>query len=102
MHSDAASPGAGGWWARRRDANVCWVCYETLRAHPEREIARVARFMGVPDDAATVAWTEVYDDGFKVVVHGKYDARDGRITARFTSSRGVRGSFALSPKPSVF
>ena len=44
-----------GWWARRRDANVCWVCYETLRAHPEREIARVARFMGVPDDAATVA-----------------------------------------------
>ena len=44
-----------GWWARRRDANVCWVCYETLRAHPEREIARIARFMGVPDDAATVA-----------------------------------------------
>ena len=44
-----------GWWARRRDANVCWVCYETLRAHPEREIARIARFMGVPADAATVA-----------------------------------------------
>ena len=44
-----------GWWARRLDKNVCWVCYETLRAHPEREIARVARFMGVPDDAATVA-----------------------------------------------
>ena len=44
-----------GWWARRRDANVCWVCYETLREHPEREIARIARFMGVPADAATVA-----------------------------------------------
>ena len=44
-----------GWWARRLDKNVCWVCYETLRAHPEREIARIARFMGVPDDAATVA-----------------------------------------------
>ena len=44
-----------GWWARRRDANVCWVCYETLREHPEREIARIARFMGVPADAATIA-----------------------------------------------
>ena len=44
-----------GWWARRRDANVCWVCYETLREHPEREIARIARFMGVAADAATVA-----------------------------------------------
>ena len=54
-HSGGVWAHLGGWWARRLDKNVCWVCYETLRAHPEREIARVARFMGVPDDAATVA-----------------------------------------------
>ena len=54
-HSGGVWAHVCGWWARRRDANVCWVCYETLREHPEREIARIARFMGVPDDAATVA-----------------------------------------------
>lgn len=50
----------------------------------------------------TVAWIEDYDEGFKVAVKGSYDARTGKIEARFTSSRGVGGSFELVPKPSIF
>ena len=54
------------------------------------------------DSKPTVAWIEEYDEGFQVAVKGHYDARDGKIKARFTSSRGVSGAFALAPKPSVF
>ena len=43
-----------GWWARRNDANVCWVCYESLKEDPEREIKRIAQFMGVAHDWLTV------------------------------------------------
>ena len=50
----------------------------------------------------TVAWIEDYDEGFKVAVKGSYDARTGKIEARFTSSRGLGGSFELVPKPSIF
>jgi len=50
----------------------------------------------------TVAWIEDYDEGFKVAVKGSYDAGTGKIKARFTSSRGVGGSFELVPKPSIF
>lgn len=53
-------------------------------------------------DVATVTWTEVYDEGFEVVVKGRYDESTARIEAAFTSSRGVRGTFELKPKPSVF
>lgn len=49
----------------------------------------------------TVTWVEVYDEGFQVAVKGRCD-RLGRVTARFESSRGVRGSFELKPKPSAF
>lgn len=54
------------------------------------------------DSEPTVAWIEKYDEGFEVMVQGKCDARSGKIEARFTSSRGVRGAFGLAPKPSVF
>lgn len=54
------------------------------------------------DTEPTVAWIEKYDEGFEVVVEGSFDARDGKIHARFTSSRGVRGTFVLGPKPNVF
>jgi len=50
----------------------------------------------------TVTWTEVYDEGFEVVVEGRYDESAAKIKADFTSSRGVRGMFELKPKPSVF
>jgi len=50
----------------------------------------------------TVAWIEEYDEGFRVVVKGRYNASDGKVSARFTSSRGVGGTFALAPKPSIF
>lgn len=49
-----------------------------------------------------LVWKEVYDEGFEVLVEGHYDARAGKINARFTSSRGVSGTFALTPKPSIF
>lgn len=49
-----------------------------------------------------IAWIEVYDEGFSVVVKGKYDARSGTIKAHFASSRSVRGKFELAPKPSIF
>lgn len=54
------------------------------------------------DSKLTVAWVEVYDEGFQVAVEGHYDAHNGKIEARFTSSRGVIGSFVLAPKPIVF
>jgi len=57
---------------------------------------------GKEDEKPTVAWTEVYDEGFEVAVVGRYDEVTARIEAIFTSSRGVRGEFALKPKPSVF
>lgn len=50
----------------------------------------------------SVAWVEVYDEGFKVAVEGKYVTGNGMIEGRFVSSRGVRGTFDLSKKPSVF
>jgi len=50
----------------------------------------------------TVAWIEVYDQGFEVVVSGRYDPRTGKIEASFTSSRRVRGEFELAPKPEGF
>lgn len=49
-----------------------------------------------------VAWIETYDEGFEVAVQGTYEPRDGKIKARFTSSRGVSGTFVLAPKPSIF
>jgi len=61
---------------------------------------------GARDDAGAagveLGWIEEYDEGFRVAVRGRYDARDGKITARFTSSRGVSGTFVLAPKPSIF
>jgi len=54
------------------------------------------------DDKVTVAWIEEYDEGFSVAVKGTYEARSGTIKARFTSDRGVSGSFELAPKPSIF
>lgn len=54
------------------------------------------------DRKVTVAWIEEYDEGFSAAVMGTYDARSGRIDARFTSSRGVSGSCDLRPKPSIF
>jgi len=55
-----------------------------------------------PNGNSKVAWIEEYDDGFSVAVEGQYDAREGKIKARFTSSRGVKGTFVLAPKPSIF
>ena len=49
-----------------------------------------------------VAWKEKYDKGFQVVVEGFYDAKTGKIEARFRSSRGVSGRFMLAPKPAIF
>lgn len=57
---------------------------------------------GVRDGVVTLAWIEVYDEGFKVVVSARYRASTGKISGRFTSSRGVMGSFDLAPKPSIF
>lgn len=54
------------------------------------------------DDDVTLGWIEEYDAGFRVVVKGRYDRRDGQIKASFTSSRGVSGWVDLAPKPSVF
>ena len=54
------------------------------------------------DSHPTVAWIEDYDEGFEVAVEGTFDARKGKINARFTSSRGVSGAFALVLKPSIF
>jgi len=52
------------------------------------------------DKQPTVAWVEAYDEGFEVAVQGRV-TRDGKIKARFTSSRDVSGTFVLALKPSV-
>ena len=57
---------------------------------------------GDEEHEVTVGWIEQYDQGFEVVVEGFYDAKTGKIEARFLSSRGVRGRFMLAPKPSIF
>jgi len=54
------------------------------------------------EDEVSVGWIEQYDQGFQVVVEGFYDTRNGKIEARFRSSRGVGGRFMLFPKPSIF
>eukprot|EP00629_Pelagomonadales_sp_RCC1024_P017381 CAMPEP_0119269680 /NCGR_PEP_ID=MMETSP1329-20130426/6992_1 /TAXON_ID=114041 /ORGANISM="Genus nov. species nov., Strain RCC1024" /LENGTH=328 /DNA_ID=CAMNT_0007269681 /DNA_START=180 /DNA_END=1163 /DNA_ORIENTATION=+ len=76
-----------GWWPRRRDENVLWLCYEDIKADPPREIAKIAAFMGVDADAARVAEVAAkttlkamskdgtkYDDNF---VFGKIKAQMG-------------------------
>jgi len=50
----------------------------------------------------TLSWVEVYDEGFEAAIEARYEASTGKIHGRFTSSRGVRGSFDLAPKPSIF
>uniref|UniRef100_A0A7S4RHN4 Sulfotransferase domain-containing protein n=1 Tax=Alexandrium monilatum TaxID=311494 RepID=A0A7S4RHN4_9DINO len=37
-----------GWWERRNDPDVLWVCYEDLQANLEAQIRRIAAFMAVP------------------------------------------------------
>mmetsp|Transcript_116009 Transcript_116009/g.323109 ORF Transcript_116009/g.323109 Transcript_116009/m.323109 type:complete len:333 (-) Transcript_116009:141-1139(-) len=37
-----------GWWQRRNDPDVLWVCYEDLQSDLEAQIHRIAEFMGVP------------------------------------------------------
>lgn len=47
-------------------------------------------------------WKEAYDDGFTTICTGMYDAKTGKIDARFASSRDVSGVFELSKKPNIF
>jgi len=46
------------WWERRNDPNVLWVCFEDLRSDLRGQIARVAKFMGVECDDATLSIVE--------------------------------------------
>lgn len=43
------------WWARRKDPDVLWVCYEDLRTDLEGQIKRIAKFMDVPLTDALLA-----------------------------------------------
>lgn len=36
-----------GWWARRADADVLWVCFEDLKEDLHTEVGRVADFLGL-------------------------------------------------------
>jgi len=47
-----------GWWERRNDPDVLWVCFEDLRDDLRKQIARVAKFMGVECDDARLAKVE--------------------------------------------
>jgi aryl sulfotransferase len=38
-----------GWWEARNDPNVLWVCFEDLKQDLRGQVARVARFMELPD-----------------------------------------------------
>jgi len=61
------------------------------------------RWGALPGDSAlTLAWVEVYDEGFEVVVKGTYDFEEGKVKASFSSDRGVDGKFELTRQPSVF
>ncbi|XP_065179649.1 sulfotransferase 1B1-like [Sycon ciliatum] len=42
-----------GWWPRRHDSDVLFVFYEDMKEDLEREVKRVAEFIGV-DDASAV------------------------------------------------
>merc|ERR1711924_405565 len=56
---------------------------------------------GDKEGEGSVGWIEQYSEGFEVVVEGFYNAKNGKIEARFRSSRGVSGRFMLAPKPSI-
>ena len=112
-HSGGIWTHFAGWWPRRRDADVLWVCYENIKADPAREIRRVAAFMGVDADDATVERVRAattlqamsadgakYDDHF---VFGKLRAQmgfpaDAVHMATKVRSGQVGGSKALPPK----
>lgn len=54
------------------------------------------------DGVVALLWEETYDEGFRTLCMGAYDAASGRIIADFTSDRSVSGSFSLAKKPSIF
>ncbi|KAH8061664.1 sulfotransferase [Aureococcus anophagefferens] len=112
-HSGGIWTHFAGWWPRRRDGDVLWVCYEDVKRDPAREIRRVAAFMGVDADDATVERVRAattlaamsadgskYDDHF---VFGKLRAQmgfpdDAVHMATKVRSGQVGGSKALPPK----
>lgn len=47
-----------GWWERRTDPNVLWVCYEDLKSNLRKQISRIAAFMEVPLDDALLSKVE--------------------------------------------
>jgi len=47
-----------GWWERRKDSNVLWVCFEDLKSDLRGQIQRVAKFMEVELDEASLDMVE--------------------------------------------
>lgn len=110
-------PASGEYWGRSEENDEGdQAVRSTLNFHKDGSITghgldgedgayRISKGRwGVLDGGAqpTVAWIETYDEGFKAAVKGHYNARDGKIKARFVSSRGVRGTCVLAPKPNMF
>jgi len=111
------APPSGEWWGSSEESDEGdQAARSTLKFHPDGTVTgrgedgvdgayQLSRGRwGVldGDTRPTVAWIEKYDEGFQVAVKGRYNPRNGKIQARFASSRGVSGAFELAPKPSVF
>jgi len=115
---DATAPPSGEYWGKSEESDegdqavrstISFRSDGTVTGRGKDGVDGAYRITrgrwGVRDNGGKpteVAWIEVYDEGFSVAVKGKYHPRSGTLKARFTSSRGVRGTFELAPKPSIF
>eukprot|EP00746_Dinoflagellata_sp_MGD_P114128 gnl/MRDRNA2_/MRDRNA2_50715_c0_seq1.p1 gnl/MRDRNA2_/MRDRNA2_50715_c0~~gnl/MRDRNA2_/MRDRNA2_50715_c0_seq1.p1 ORF type:complete len:345 (-),score=70.09 gnl/MRDRNA2_/MRDRNA2_50715_c0_seq1:29-988(-) len=63
-----------GWWERRNDPNVLWVCFEDMKEDLRREITRVAKFMDIPLTEELLAIVEKNSSiGFMGERSGQFD-----------------------------
>lgn len=62
------------WWPRRLDADVLFMCYETMLQAPAETITRIAEFIGVPlDDELLALALEHSSIGFMLEHKDRFD-----------------------------
>lgn len=61
------------WWPQRHNPNVLFVFYEDMKENLEREISRVASFLGITDPTRIANANEMASFEFMYANQGKFD-----------------------------
>uniref|UniRef100_A0A7S4VRT1 Sulfotransferase domain-containing protein n=1 Tax=Alexandrium monilatum TaxID=311494 RepID=A0A7S4VRT1_9DINO len=73
-HSESLHDFYVGWWERRNDPNVLWLCYEDLHSDIDKQIRRIAAFIGVPlNDELLAKVKEMSSFEFMQARSGQFD-----------------------------